>query len=51
MAILTHKLLITNKNQKQKVVGVYDSEKDALNAKGRHEACFPTSTFKVVENR
>jgi hypothetical protein len=51
MAILTHKLLITNKNQNQRVVGLYDTEAIALDAKARHEACFPTSTFKVVENR
>jgi len=50
MAILTHKLLITNETQNQKVVGLYDTENQALAAKARYEVCFPSGTFEVVEN-
>ena len=50
MAILTHKLLITNETQNQKVIGLYDTEDQALAAKSLYEACFPNGTFEVIEN-
>ena len=50
MAILTHKLLITNETQNRKVIGLYDTEDQALAAKSRYEACFPNGSFEVVEN-
>ena len=50
-SILTHKLLISNATENRVVVGVYDSEQQALAVKASHEACFTTSTFEIVENK
>ena len=49
--ILTHKLLISNAIDDRAVVGIYDSEQQALRGKAHWQACFTTSTFEIVENK